>query len=210
MPAYFVSGTDTGIGKTFATGFLAREAAKAGKSVITQKIIQTGCEGISEDILEHRRIMECELFPEDLDFTTCPYVLKFPASPHFSCAIEGVKFDKNLVNSKSELLRKKYDEIFIEGVGGLLVPLEENYLCADYVKEFNLPLILVCSTRLGGINLALMALEAVETRGIELHSLVCNSFFSEDAEIAESTRAYLEKYLAKNFPSAKFIELKKL
>lgn len=210
MSAYFISGTDTGVGKSFATGFLARASLQSGKSAITQKIIQTGCEGISEDILQHRKIMECELFDEDKDFTTCPFVLKFPSSPHLATVLEGAKFDKNLIAANTEILEKKYDEVFIEGVGGLLVPLEENYLCADYVAEFKLPLILVCTPKLGGINLALMALEVVRARGLELHTLAFNSFFSDDSKIEESTRAYLKKFLTDNFPKARFLELKKI
>ena len=57
MAKFFVSGTDTGVGKTIVTGMLARNMLQEGKSVITQKLIQTGCEGISEDIIEHRKII---------------------------------------------------------------------------------------------------------------------------------------------------------
>ena len=74
MNVFFVSGIDTGIGKTVATGVFAKKLAEKGANPITQKLIQTGCEGISEDILEHRKVMGIPLRPEDRDFTTCPYV----------------------------------------------------------------------------------------------------------------------------------------
>lgn len=82
MKVFFISGTDTGIGKTVATAALARKLAEAGENPVTQKLVQTGCGGVSEDIIAHRKIMGSGLLPEDLDFTTCPYVLKYPASPH--------------------------------------------------------------------------------------------------------------------------------
>ena len=75
---YFVSGTDTNIGKTVAVAWLAKKFASEGRKVVTQKLIQTGCEGISEDILAHRKITGSGLLPEDENRTTCRYVLKFP------------------------------------------------------------------------------------------------------------------------------------
>ena len=72
MKILFVSGIDTGIGKTVATALLAKKLAQDGKSVITQKLIQTGCKGISEDILEHRKIMGIAPLPEDEDSPTGP------------------------------------------------------------------------------------------------------------------------------------------
>ena len=75
-----ISGIDTGTGKTVATGLLARALLAHGASVITQKLVQTGCPGrIAEDIIEHRRIMGCELNEEDLQGLTSPCVFAYPA-----------------------------------------------------------------------------------------------------------------------------------
>ena len=79
---FFVSGIDTDAGKSYATGFIAKEWAKQGLNVITQKLIQTGNTGFSEDILIHREIMEMNLNEDDKAFLTMPEVFSYPASPH--------------------------------------------------------------------------------------------------------------------------------
>ncbi len=92
--AFFISGIDTDCGKTFITGYIARNLHKNGVSVITQKLVQTGCELLSEDIEEHRRIMEISLQSVDINGTTCPYNFAFPASPHFSAQLENTEIDR--------------------------------------------------------------------------------------------------------------------
>ena len=82
----FVGGIDTDIGKTVATGWLAAKLMRQGFSVITQKIVQTGCTGISDDILVHRRLQNLPLLPEDTDGTTCPYLFGYPCSPQIGRA----------------------------------------------------------------------------------------------------------------------------
>ena len=207
MKALFVSGIDTGVGKSVACGWLARRIAANGGGVITQKLIQTGCAGISEDVIAHRRIMGLPLLPDDMDGTTCRYVLKYPASPHLACAMENLKPDFNLLHSDTEKLAKKYGTVIVEGAGGLLVPLGDAFLTADYIVEHSLPLILVASSRLGSLNHALMSLECAGRRGITLAGVVYNTYPSAPRPIEDSTRSYLKSYLAKNFPEAEFMEM---
>ena len=75
---YFVSGIDTNVGKSYATGFIARTWNSEGRRTITQKLIQTGNTGISEDIELHRRIMGCGLLPEDREGLTMPEIFSYP------------------------------------------------------------------------------------------------------------------------------------
>ena len=79
MAVYFISGIDTDAGKSIVTGVIARTLLQKGVHVITQKFIQTGCVGISEDILKHREIMGIPPQEVDKDGTTCPYVMTYPA-----------------------------------------------------------------------------------------------------------------------------------
>ena len=85
----FISGIDTSVGKTAATGAIAKALAKAGKQVITQKMIQTGCVEVSEDIEEHRRIQGIPFTEEDKAGLTCPYIFTYPCSPHMAAAKDG-------------------------------------------------------------------------------------------------------------------------
>ena len=122
----FITGIDTGVGKTIASGLLAKQIMKQGKSVITFKLVQTGCAGISEDIIKHREIMEMPLTAEDISSLTCPYVFTHPCSPHLAADIEEKNIDESLLVKTIAELEKKYDFIIIEGAGGLFVPLNKN------------------------------------------------------------------------------------
>ncbi len=210
MKKIFVSGIDTNIGKTVAIGWLARNFMAQGKSVVTQKLIQTGCVGISEDILVHRKIMGVGILPEDSDGTTCKYVLRFPSSPHLACKLENVKLDLHSIAENTEKLARKYDVVLIEGAGGLMVPLTENVLTSDYIKENDLQLVLVVSSRLGSLNHALLSLEYCLKKPLKLYGIIYNTYPPEEKEIEDSTRGYLQDYLKKNFPCAKFMEMGKL
>lgn len=183
-----VTGIDTGVGKTVATGLLAKAFAASGRSVITQKVAQTGCSGIAEDIVAHRALMGIGLQEVDLDGTTCPFVFGFPASPHLAAALEGRHVDVMAIRRSTFLLRKRYDLVLLEGAGGLLVPLDEGLLFGDYLRDAGYGLILVTSPRLGSINHTLLTLEACQLRGIELRGLVFNRYGEVDGPMPDDTR----------------------
>lgn len=206
-PIYFVSGIDTDAGKTVVTGVLARYWRSQGVSLITQKMIQTGCVDLAEDIVSHRQIMGIALLPEDLDGTTCPLVFSYPASPHLAARIDKRELDLKLVERSTEALLKKYDTVLLEGAGGLLVPLEGEYTTLDYIQEHDLPLIIVTSSRLGSINHTLLSLEVCETRGLEVDMLVYNDYPPTAEVITNETRDYLRNYLAMHYPKALFWEV---
>ena len=120
---YFVSGMDTGIGKSYATGFLAHEWNARGIRTITQKFIQTGNTELSEDIELHRRLMGIGLLPEDHERLTMPEIFTYPCSPHLAAEIDGrdINFDK--IERAMDTLSERYDAVLLEGAGGLMVPL---------------------------------------------------------------------------------------
>ena len=93
----FISGIDTNTGKTIATGLVALYLKKLGYKVITQKIVQTSCNKISEDIIKHREIMNEKLNDFDLQSITCPYIFEFPASPHLSSKLENKEINPNKI-----------------------------------------------------------------------------------------------------------------
>ncbi|HHE31518.1 MAG TPA: ATP-dependent dethiobiotin synthetase BioD [Chlorobaculum parvum] len=203
-----VGGIDTGIGKTAATGHLARHFSETGLNVITQKIVQTGCEGVSEDIAEHRRIMGLDIQEVDLDGTTCPYVFRFPASPHLAAAMEGGKLDATAIQRSTLQLQHRYDLLLLEGVGGLLVPLTPALLFADYVRDAGYGLVLVTSPRLGSINHTFLSLEACASRGIEVQGVIYNRFFEADEAIASDTREVIASALKRyGFRNAPLVDL---
>lgn len=171
---YFVSGIDTEIGKTYATGFLAKLWTEQGKKVITQKLIQTGNADISEDIQKHREIMGQGWFQEDHDKLTMPEIFSYPASPHLATRLDNREIDFQKIENATQTLAERFEIVLLEGAGGLMVPLTTSLLTIDYVAQHQFPVILVTSGRLGSINHTLLSLEALKSRGLKLKALVYN------------------------------------
>ena len=168
---YFVSGIDTDAGKSYATGFLAREWNKNGQRTITQKFIQTGNIGHSEDIDLHRRIMGIPFTEEDKEGLTMPEIFSYPASPHLASQLDNRPIDFGKIKRATEELSERYDFVLLEGAGGLMVPLTTELLTIDYIAQENYPLIFVTSGKLGSINHTLLSLEAIQKHGIVLDTL---------------------------------------
>ncbi len=183
-----ISGIDTDIGKTIATGLLAKSLLQSGCSVITQKIVQTGCSGIAEDIIVHRELMGIELQAEDSSGMTCPYVFDKACSPHLAAELENRCIDTKKIGEATEGLRTRFEHVLLEGAGGLLVPLTREMTFLDYLQEQDYPLILVSSSRLGSINHTLSALELAKNRGIRVSGIVYNTFATSDTVIEEDSR----------------------
>lgn len=153
---YFVSGIDTDAGKSYATGFLAREWNKNGHRTITQKFIQTGNIGHSEDIDLHRQIMGIPFTKEDQEGLTMPEIFSYPASPHLASQLDNRPIDFDKIKRATEELSKRYDSVLLEGAGGLMVPLTTELLTIDYIAQEKYPLIFVTSGKLGSINHTLL------------------------------------------------------
>lgn len=203
---FFVSGIDTNIGKSYATGYLAREWNKAGIRTITQKLIQTGNTNVSEDIELHRHLMGVGLLPEDHESLTMPEIYTYPCSPHLAAEIDRRPIDFRQIEQATRELSRRYDAVLLEGAGGLMVPLTRTLLTIDYVARHEFPLILVTSGRLGSINHTLLSLEAVRARHIRLDTVAYNLFPDEEDElIRQDTQLYIQHYLKEYFPETKFI-----
>lgn len=203
---YFISGIDTDCGKTMVTSLLARELYQQGINVITQKMVQTGSSEIADDLREHRRIMGIDLQKVDLDHTTCPYIFKFPASPHLSARMEQVTIDPEIISRSTKKLEEKYDLVLLEGAGGLMVPIQDDLLTIDYLQGKGHPLILVSSSKLGSINHTLLSLEACLKRKIPVTALVYNHLPNENQFIADESIQVLKRYLHKNSLATHWLE----
>ncbi|MGP5336458.1 dethiobiotin synthase [Psychrobacter maritimus] len=219
MSVLFISGIDTDIGKTYATGMIAKALMQQGINVITQKLVQTGvsvnCDtgemNIADDIVTHRQLMDIPLQPCDFDFTTCPYRYEKPASPHLAVKLASTVLDPETITKSTQQLQQSYDVVLLEGAGGLLVPITEQLLTLDYIATQGYPVILVTSGRLGSINHTLLSLEAINARGLTVHSVIYNhihdSAAQTDKQIANSTIDYLKNHLAQHYPNAHWLQL---
>ena len=205
---YFVSGIDTDAGKSYCTAWLATQWMAEGRRVITQKLVQTGNVGHSEDIDLHRRIMGTGYLPEDEEGLTMPEIYSYPCSPHLAARIDKRPIDFGRIARATLELADRYDDVLVEGAGGLMVPLTEDMLTIDYVEQNHYPLVFVTSGKLGSINHTLLSLEAVQRRGITLHTLLYNLYpLVSDPTILDDTRQYLQCYLQHHFPATQFLEV---
>ena len=202
----FVSGIDTDAGKSYATGYIAREWNKQGRRTITQKFIQTGNRDISEDIETHRRIMGCGLLGVDRQRLTMPEIFTYPCSPHLASEIDKRPIDFAKIEAAADELAKAYDTVLVEGAGGLMVPLTRELLTIDYVAGKGWPLVFVTSGKLGSISHTLLSLEAIRRRGIRLHTVAYNLYpEGTDSPIGRDTYAYIRDVLARDFPDTALV-----
>ena len=201
----FISGIDTDAGKTYATAWLAKQLMTKGQTVVTQKFIQTGNHDFSEDITRHRELMGIALLPEDLDHTTAPIIFSYPASAQLAAKLDGKDFDLNLVDKSTEILASRYDNVLIEGAGGLMVPITDDFLTIDYISSRKLPVALVTNSKLGSINHTILSLEALKSRNINVKYVLYSTHLDTDATISADTKRYVKQYLAKHFPETELL-----
>jgi dethiobiotin synthetase len=174
-PAYFVTGTDTEIGKTLTTCAMLHALAGQGVRAAGMKPVAAGCE--QRDGAWHNddidRIMDASNVdaPQDL---VCPYLMREPAAPHIVAALEGVTIEPAHIKACFDKLAASADAVVVEGVGGFRVPLTDAFDTADLARELGLPVVLVVGLRLGCINHALLGAEAIAARGLQLAGWVAN------------------------------------
>lgn len=175
--AFFVTGTDTGVGKTFISCALLTAWANQGLSTLGLKPVAAGCEttdaGLrNEDALALQRAMTAELEYEQIN----PYALLQPVSPHIAAANEDRRITVSRVAALCRgAMLQRTDVTLVEGAGGWRVPLNERETLADLAQELALPVILVVGMRLGCINHALLSAEAIRRDGLHLAGWVANS-----------------------------------
>ena len=192
----FITGIDTGVGKSYVTGLWARQLRAAGARVITAKLVQTGSASPAEDILLHRRLMGIPLQPEDAQGLTCPYVFPYPASPHLSSRLAATPISPARLDHMLLALGNRFDWVLLEGAGGICVPLTPNYTVLDFVKTHGLPCVLVSSPKLGSINHTLLSVRQLRQYGLPLPALVYNEAMDAPPEIREDSFDFFTRYLA--------------
>lgn len=203
----FVTGIDTDAGKSYATGWLANFINANGGNAITMKFVQTGNHDFSEDILVHRKVMGIEPVNADLLHLTAPEIFSYPCSPELAARIDGREINFRLISEASDELARQYGTVIIEGAGGLMVPLKGDYLTIDYIKEHDLPTVLVTNSTLGSISHTLLTLQAMKHAGIKVFAVIYNAFFDKDKIIAEDTRNYIRHWLDTYFKDTLYFEM---
>lgn len=190
---FFVTGTDTGVGKTVVACALIRRLAEAGVDVGAMKPIETGVG--EEGPLDALALQAAAGGVDTLD-DVCPQRFALPAAPTVAAAAEGRRVEVWAIRRAYELLSARHDCVVVEGAGGLLVPASEEHSMADLARELELPLIVVARATLGTINHTLLTLEAAVARGLSVAGVVISHSAGVLSGADEANLAALRRALA--------------
>lgn len=167
MPTIFVTGTDTGVGKTRISCGLLRQFRAEGLSACGYKPVASGCERTPQGLRNEDALALQEAAQTQEDYGCInPYAFEPAIAPHLAAKAVGVKPNVVLLNQAHNELAQAYDWVVVEGAGGFLVPLNEDTTFGDWATRQHWPVLLVIGMRLGCINHALLSAEAIARRGL--------------------------------------------
>jgi dethiobiotin synthetase len=173
---YFITGTDTGVGKTWATLAVMAHLQQQGHCVLGMKPVASGCEHTAEGLRNEDALLIQQQASLTLPYEAInPYAFAPAIAPHLAAAQAGVDMDLAHIAKCAGELQQKADYLIVEGAGGWLVPLHEHASIADLATLLQLPVILVVGLRLGCINHALLSAAAIRHSGCELVGWIANT-----------------------------------
>lgn len=184
---YFITGTDTGVGKTAIAAGIVHCAAKAGRRVAVMKPVASGCERTPQGLRNEDALALIEASGLGWNYGRVnPYAFEPPIAPHIAAEKAGIQIDRETISSVREQLLAESDFMVVEGVGGFRVPLAAGFDTVDLAHDAGLPVIMVVGIRLGCINHALLTAGAIAAAGLELAGWVGNRLDEEMPVIAEN------------------------
>ena len=192
MTGFFVTGTDTEVGKTLITSAIIYQLQERGLKTcgfkpVVAGMTTVGSNSFNEDleslllVSNRNRLLNDQLSSQDI----CPYHLPIPAAPHLVAKDLGISLDLAVMVKSFEVLKNSHDNLVVEGAGGFLVPISETLTLADFAFEIGLPVIMVVDIRLGCINHALLTAQAITQQKLPLAGWVAN-FTSVPGEYSEA------------------------
>lgn len=171
----YITGTDTGIGKTRVSCALLCAYAQAGNSVLGMKPVASGCEQTEQGLRNEDALQLMAASASKLDYATVnPYAFADPIAPHLAAADEGVEIKLDVIADAFSKMARQSDVVVVEGVGGWCAPLGSKLTQADLVHALKLPVILVVGLRLGCLNHALLSVRAIQADGCRLLGWIAN------------------------------------
>jgi dethiobiotin synthetase len=184
----FITGTDTGVGKTIVAAALARVLREGGRDVGVMKPVATGCvhrrEGLVSEDAEF--LAHAADSPEPLEEIN-PIRLAGSLAPTVAAARAKIELDLAPVWAAWRRLRDEHEVLLVEGIGGILCPVTRKMFVADMAVRFALPVLIVARPNLGTINHTALTVEAVRSRGLEVAGIVINRYNRDTEDVAEMT-----------------------
>ena len=187
MKGIFITGTDTGVGKTVVASTLARLLHERGTDVGVMKPVTSGCaEENGRMVSEDAGLLAWGAGISQVDHDMAPYLLRLPVAPYEAANREGKRIDFRRIASSMSCLSARHDFMIVEGAGGLMVPLAEGLLVADLIRYLSLPVLVVARAGLGTINHTLITCFTAVNLGIKVCGVVINDY-PESPGIAEES-----------------------
>ena len=183
LAGIFITGTDTGVGKTAVAGGLAGALADKGLRVGVMKPIQSGA-GFRNGTFysPDAEFMIAACGAQDEMELVCPVMLREPLAPSVAADIEGKTIDLDIIKNAYLELERRHDIVIVEGAGGIAVPIKDNFLYSDLIKCLGIPAIIVARAGLGTINHTFLTVEYAKTCGISVTGVIINDFKGGMAE----------------------------
>lgn len=184
----FITGTDTGVGKTVVAAGLAAALKAKGIDVGVMKPVQSGCRRHRGKLIpsDSLFLIKTAGIKDDLDLIT-PCRLFHPLAPSVAAEMEGVEIDIKKIIDAYDKLSGLHDLVIVEGIGGLLVPIKKDYFVSDLIKDISIPVIIVSRAGIGTINHTLLTVEYARSRGIKMIGIIINNTVGKRAGLAENT-----------------------
>jgi dethiobiotin synthetase len=186
---FFITGTDTGVGKTLIAGAIAKILRQSGKKVGVFKPVATGCKKTKNGLVSEdaQFLAHCAESEFGLDIIN-PAAFEIPAAPLACEKVENKKVDLEKISSAYKQICQKSDLVIVEGIGGIRVPITDGLDVLGLAKAFNLPVIIVARAKLGTINHTLLTIDAIRRARLSLAGVIINGY-DETGDFAEKTNA---------------------
>ncbi len=194
---FFITGTDTGVGKTIITAALIKVISRLGFTTGGMKPVESGClqQGdvlVPSDGMFIKTIAHME---ENIRHIT-PCCFKSPLAPLPASKIEGLSVDLGKIRKAYDYLSARYEAVVVEGIGGLLVPIKRDYFVIDMAKDFNLPVIVVTRPTLGTINHTMLTVNYAVKEGLRVAGIIINYSQPPENTLAEATNPEIIKQIS--------------
>jgi len=188
LKSYFISGTDTDIGKTY---FAAGLAAAVQKNRINVGIMKPFAAGVQEKTSYKSKdvqILSEAAHTNDDEKLVNPYFFPIPASPYTATQNLGIEVDVDIAINSFKKLKTIHDVLLVEGMGGVMTPILADYFITNLIKDMNLETIVVCSSRIGTVNHSIMTCKMCQNSGIKIRGIIINNLDKHGYPINELKR----------------------
>ncbi|MBB6175513.1 MULTISPECIES: dethiobiotin synthase [Anoxybacillus] len=192
MKGFFITGTDTDVGKTFVTACMLRTLTDKRIRATAYKPVQSGAQWrdgkwVAPDVDMYRKVINVA------DEDGCTYLLKTPCSPHLAAKIDGVTIEPDRILLHMRRLQQTHDFVLVEGAGGIAVPLvDESFLVAHLAQLLSLPIIIVARASVGTINHTVLTVQYAKSFGLQIAGIIMNGFSTPKNEIEQENIRMIE------------------